>query len=306
MKKIGVFCLGARRENFILAHAHELSKCKYDNFHFYVLCNGVDAELKEKIESYLGDKVSFYYFDRSHMLNYLMKVVFALNQNHEYSVKHDEDCFMTTDSWDRFFNNIESLGENDLLTTGAISSGIPTVELFLKNHAPAIKTELYSMFNQTKLTDHGADYRSLNEDLPEWDSDRFYFKVKNFDHYYKGIHPVRVRFDCQKKINDYILENFKETMTPKEGEIIKDNTKYPYFCNNIFGMKTDHWRNIVADRSLFVDNFDEVAINKYRERHNMNFVFDTGLPIIHTMYNWSPEFEYEKNLIQQITNKVIL
>jgi hypothetical protein len=304
MKKIGVFCLGSRRENFILAHAHELSKCKYDNYHFYVLSNGIDSSIREKIESYLGDKVSFYYFDRSHILNYMMKVVFALNQNHEYSVKHDEDCFMLSESWDRFFYNIESMGENDLLTTGAISSGIPTVEMFLEIHAPSIKSELYSMFNETKLGDHGADYRSLNEDLPEWDSDRFYNKVKHFDHYYKGIHPVRVRFDCQKKINDHILENFTSVMIPKDATVIKDNTKYPYFCNNIFGMNTIHWKNIVSDRSLFVDNFDEVAINKYRERHNMNFVFDTGIPIIHTMYNWSPEFEYENDLIQQILNKV--
>lgn len=306
MKKIGIFCLGARRENFILAHAHELSKCKYDNFHFYILSNGMDSSLTNKIKLYLGDKVSIYVFDRNHMLNYMMKVVFALNQNHEYSIKHDEDCFMTTDSWDQFFSNIENLKDDDLLTTGAISTGIPTVEFFLQHHGEKIKNELYSMFNETKLTDHGADYRSLNENLPEWDPDRFYFKVKNFNHYYKGIHPVRVRFDCQKKINDYILDNFESVMKPKETNIIKDNSKYPYFCNNIFGIKTQNWKNIVSDNSLFVDNFDEVAINKYRERHNMNFVFDVGIPIIHTMYNWSPEFEYEKNLIEKIINKTIL
>jgi hypothetical protein len=306
MKKIGVFCLGARRENFILAHAHELAKCKYDNFHFYVLSNGMDDSIKDKIKSLLLDKVSFYVFDKTHMLNYMMKVVFAINQNHEYSVKHDEDCFMLSESWDKFFNNIESLETNDLLATGAISSGIPTVEFFIENHTPSIKEELYDMFNTTKLGYHGADYSSLNEDLVEWDSDKFYFKVKNFDHYYKGIHPIRVRFDCLKKINDHIMNNFTEVMKLKNKEIIKDNTKYPYFCNNIFGIKTENWKNIVSDRSLFVDNFDEVAINNYRLQNNMNFVFDTGLPIIHTMYNWSPEIEYENNLIQQIINKVIL
>jgi hypothetical protein len=35
-----------------------------------------------------------------------------------------------------------------------------------------------------------------------------------------------------------------------------------------------------------------------------NFVFDTGIPIIHTMYNWSPEFAYEKDFIQNIMRKV--
>lgn len=306
MKKIGIFCLGARRENFILAHAHELSKCKYNNFHFYVLCNKLDQLTKEKIEYYLKDKVSFYYFDPNHMLNYLMKVVFALNQNHEYSVKHDEDCFMVSEAWDRFFQNIENMEENDLITTGAISTGIPTVEFFLQNHTPSIKTELYSMFNKTKLGNHGADYSSLNENLDEWDSDKFYSKVKNFNHYYKGIHPVRVEFQCQKRINDYAVENFENVMSPKNSHLIKDNEKYPYFCNNIFGIKTNNWKKIISDRSLFVDNFDEVAINKYRENNKMNFVFDIGLPIIHTMYNWSPDFKYENDLIDKIINKVIL
>ena len=95
-------------------------------------------------------------------------------------------------------------------------------------------------------------------------------------------------------------------MSPKNSHLIKDNEKYPYFCNNIFGIKTNNWKKIISDRSLFVDNFDEVAINKYRENNKMNFVFDIGLPIIHTMYNWSPDFKYENDLIDKIINKVIL
>lgn len=306
MKKIGIYCLGARREKFITSHAHELAKCKYDNFHFYVLSNGIDPLVQEKVTKSLGDKVSFYQFDRTQMLNYMMKVFFAINQNHEYSVKHDEDCYMKAESWDKFFNNIEGMQDNDLLTTGAISSGIPTVEFFLENHAEEIKNELFKMFNETKLGYHGVDYSSLNENLTEWSPARFYEKVKNFNHHYKGIHPIRVRFDCLKKINDYILQNFEKVMSVKDKEIIRDNTKYPYFCNNIFGIKTENWRKIISDRSLFVDNFDEVAINKFREKNNMNFVFDLGIPIIHTMYNWSPEFEYENKLIDEIINKAIL
>jgi len=306
MKKIGIFSLGARRENFMIAHATELSKCKYDNFHFYILSNGIDENSKEKIKSLLKDKVSFYYFDPKHMLNYMMKVVFAINQGHEYSIKHDEDCFMVADAWDKFFKNIEDMQDDDLITTGALSTGIPTVEMFLNNHTPEIKNDLYTMFNNIKLNYHGADYTSLNKQREFWSSEEFYTDVKNFDHFYKGIHPVRVSFECQKKINDYVVDNFELTMKLKDKEIIKDKNIFPYYCNSIFGIKTENWKKIVSSKELFVDNFDEVPLNRFRIQNNMNIIFDTGIPIIHTMYNWCSDFEYEKTLIQKIINKVTL
>jgi hypothetical protein len=212
---------------------------------------------------------------------------------------------MTTESWDKFFKNIENMESNDLMTTGAISSGIPTVEMFIENHAPEIKEKVYEIFKNVKLANHGADYTSLNYDYTNWDPNIFYERVTNFDHYYKGIHPIRVNFEALKIINDHILENFDKVMSLKSCPVIKDNCKYPYFCNNIFGIRTEDWKKIVSSRELYVDNFDEVPLNKYRLLHNKNFVFDTGIPIIHTMYNWSPEFVYEKDFIQNVMKLVL-
>jgi len=305
MKKIGIFCLGTRRVEFIIAHAYALSKCKYDDYHFYLLGNETPDPIRDLIKQILGDKVSIYEFDSRNNYNYMMKIIFALDKNHEFSIKHDEDCFMTTESWDKFFNNIENMESNDLMTTGAISSGIPTVEMFIENHAPEIKEKVYEIFKNVKLANHGADYTSLNYDYKDWDSDIFYERVTNFDHYYKGIHPIRVNFEALKIINDHIIQNFDKVMSLKSCPVIKDNCKYPYFCNNIFGIRTEDWKKIVSSRELYVDNFDEVPLNKYRILHNKNFVFDTGIPIIHTMYNWSPEFVYEKDFIQNVMKLVL-
>lgn len=306
MKKIGIFCLGTRRVEFAIAHAYELSKCKYDNYHFYLLGNEMDDSIRNALVSILGDRVSIYEFDSRNSYNYMMKVIFALDRNHEFSIKHDEDCFMTTESWDKFFLNMENMKEDDLLSTGAITSGIPTVEMFIENHAPEIKEQVYEIFKNVKLGNHGADYTSVNYNYDKWDSDIFYSRVKDFDHYYKGIHPIRVNFEALKIINDYILQNFHQVMSLKDRPIIRDNTKYPYFCNNIFGIRTEDWKKVVSSRELYVDNFDEVPLNRYRELHNKNFVFDTGIPIIHTMYNWSPEFVYEKQFIHEIMRKVLV
>jgi hypothetical protein len=176
--------------------------------------------------------------------------------------------------------------------------------LFIENHIPEAKEKLYSIFNSIKLGDHGADYSSLNVESQHWDSDGFYKRVLEFNHHYKGIHPVRVSFDAVKIINDSILENFNYVMKPKDKPIIRDSSKYPYLCNNIFGIRTKDWITILQDGSLFVDNFDEVPINKFREKTKRNLVIDSGLPIIHTMYNWTPNWEYENLLIETIKTKL--
>jgi hypothetical protein len=300
MKKIGIFCLGTRRPALWEAHARELSKCDYDDFHFYLLIDDIAEEYAKSIVDLLPGKVTIVAQFPKTPTNYLTKLATAVNQGHEYSVKHDEDSIMTSAGWDRFFSLIESMTDDDAFCTGAISNGIPTTELFIENHIPSAQEKLYSIFANLKLTDHGADYRTLNIDSQTWDSDAFYKRVSEFNHHYKGIHPVRVSFEAVKIINDEILKNFKKVMKPKHREIIRDAIKYPYLCNNIFGIKTKDWVTILKDGSLYVDNFDEVPINKFRHNTKRNLVIDTGLPIIHTMYNWTPNWEYEKELIENI------
>jgi len=305
MAKIGIYCLGHRRPDFFVAHAKQLAKCRNQDFHFHLLSDGMSEDVLKKVKEYLGDKVTVYYF-RKDPYNYMNKIFFAVDENtdrHEFSIKHDEDCFLMSESWDRLFDMANQMQENDLAATGVITNGIPTTELFLQNHAPEIKDELYADFCKIKLGFHAADYTSLNEDYEQWNPDVFYSKVKNFNHHYKGIHPVRVSFDAVKKINDFILDNFKKVMMPKNTEVIRDNSKYPYFCNGVMIIRTSEWRKIVFDRTLYVDGFDEVPLNKYRDKHKKNLLIDTGIPILHTMYNWTPNWNYENDLITKICEK---
>lgn len=304
MKKIGIFCLGTRRPALWEMHATELAKCKYNNFHFYLLLDTIDDAYALKITSLLKDKVTVVSNFPKTPTNYLNKLGFAVSKNYEFSIKHDEDAILTAEGWDRFFELTEKLTDEDAFCTGAISNGIPTTELFIENHIPSAKEKIYKIFANTKLGDHGADYTSLNTDDKDWDSDAFYERVVNFNHYYKGIHPVRVNFEAVKTINDEILKDFNTVMKPKQKMIFKDNTKYPYLCNNIFGIKTEKWLTILRDVHLYVDNFDEVPINKFRNNTKQNLVIDAGIPIIHTMYNWTPDWEYENNLIESFKQKL--
>ena len=304
MKKIGIFCLGTRRPASWEIHVRELSKCKYDNYQFYLLVNEITKEYADMLLSILKDKLIIVNGFEPTQINYMNKIKFALSREHEFSIKHDEDIIMTSASWDRFFQLTEEMDSNDIFCTGAISNGIPTTELFIETHTPQLKDKLYSIFANLKLGNHGADYSSLNTDDKEWNSNKFYENVTNFNHYYKGIHPVRVSFEATNIINDEILKDFNTIMAPKTKNIIKDNAKYPYLCNNIFGIKTEDWKTIISNPSLFVDNFDEVPINLFRNYTKKNLVIDAGIPIIHTMYNWTPNWKYENDFINSVKIKL--
>lgn len=249
---------------------------------------------------------------RSNM-NYMNKVTAGSQTNHEFLVKLDEDVLLTSDGWDKFFSTILSMREDSIACTGAISNGVPTCDIFVKNFIPESKTELDAMFANTyfplkpKGVDYfgGADYTSLNETDGKWNSDRFFEKVHKIEHVYKGIHPVRVNVDAQKKINEKILSGFPKTMQPIDANIIKDVDKYPYFCNSAFGIKAKDWRMILSRRDLFVDNTDEVPLNRFRHETGRNLMIDTGIPMLHTMYNWagfedSSNWEYENQLVKKI------
>jgi hypothetical protein len=306
-KKIGIYCLGSRRtrDQMFPAHAKELAKCKNQNFHFYLLSNGLTEEMIKELYNILPNNLTILQFTKPIISNYMDKIIFAINQDHEFSIKHDEDIFMVSESWDRLFSLADTLDDVNLCATGVVSNGIPTVELFLENHTPEIKEELYTDFCKIPLIGDGCDYSLLNEQYSRWDPEYFYKKIKNFNHYYKGIHPVRCSLTCVKKINQHILKNFDTIMTPKDMNIVKDSSKYPYFCNNIFIIRTSEWKIITENESLYVDGFDEVPLNKYRDQNSKNLVIDIGLPILHTMYNWTPDWQYEQNIISQICKNAI-
>lgn len=301
MKKVGIYFLGLRRLDLLKCHLPQLAKCKNRDFHFYLMSNQADQSHIDLLNTYLPNQSSVVSgFDPNN--DYLNKVVFAINQPHKYSVKMDEDCILLGESWDRFLSLMDQMTDSDLFCTGAISNGVPGCDFFIKNFIPHARNDLGDMFAKTKFIRMGtANYTLLNQEYPNgWDSDKFYEEVWKINHYYMGIHPVRYNFDAAYRLNDYILADPIKNMTPINAEIIRDVNKYPYFCNSFFGIRTEDWRTIVSRMDLFVDPFEEVPINRYRHETNRNMVMDTGIPILHTMYNWSMNWEYENTLIGKL------
>ena len=79
--------------------------------------------------------------------------------------------------------------------------------------------------------------------------------------HYKGIHPVRVSDELQSLLIDLVLKYKDKLFRKMDYELFYNNDR-PYFCNKVYMIKTETYKKIIEDSSLFVDKFDEVNYHK--------------------------------------------
>ena len=94
-------------------------------------------------------------------------------------------------------------------------------------------------------------------------------------------------------MNECILNN-KDALFKSEPSSIILNDSSPYLCDSVFCIRTDVYKEVIHDTSLFVDGYDEVPLNKYAWKESMNHVFVENGFAIHILYNWYANiFDYE-------------
>lgn len=236
--------------------------------------------------------------------NYMNKVHtannFAEKNNIPYMMKCDNDIFLKAETLDYIIDNLHLLENSNHLTIGPVlSSGIPGIEYFKEQFLDTKANEiLNNMFLKTKFYNRdGATYDFLNNHTlssSTWNKDDFFRSVKSMNHHYKGIHPIRINEMSLQFLNEYIISN-KDQFNKNHDLSIINNDNSPYLCNSIYCIKTDTYKKIINDRSLFVDPFDEVPLNKYAWNNSMNHLFVRNGFAIHMYYNWkSNHLAYEE------------
>lgn len=253
--------------------------------------------------------------------NYMSKVEYALSQNTKYSVKLDEDCFIGNHVWDYMIENVDLLeSDNNFILAPLLSNNIPLVDQFIESFVTdeSVKQQIYSDFLKRNMPNGlwGVDYTPLNAytlQASSWDSNAFYKGVSKIDHYYKGIHPIRICAEAQVMLNNYIMDNFHK-ITDKQDYSIEEFT-CPYYTNSIFLIKTEDWKRVVLTPGS--DGFDEVPFNNFKNAYNKKTYYVKNGFSIHLTYNtihnpshnrWgigmSNGIEYETNLLKKINNKL--
>lgn len=217
--------------------------------------------------------------------NYMNKIKYLINSEYRYSCSMDDDILISSHLWDYIIENLEILDdEKNLFIAPLISNGIPSVDLFIDDFCTPDERELlHSIFMKTKIENlWGANYEVLNRERSTWGMD-FYDDVRKIDHYYKGIHPVRVSVDAHNKLAEYICKDPKRLLDKQEYSL--DVRKFPYFCNSFYFIKTETWKKIIEDNSLFRDPYDEVPLNLYMGKNDLNMVFVRNGFCLHMAYN---------------------
>lgn len=242
--------------------------------------------------------------------NYMRKVKFALDfakrKNIPYLMKHDNDIICPTYLYDFLIENTGILqNEKNLLLTPTLTSGIPTVEQFLYDFcSPQEIQEMHSLFLQYRFGQTwGVDYSHLNKHTVNestWKAHEFFQSVKEASYFYKGVHPIRLYDKAIYRLNEIILTKKEAILQTRNATLIFDNVS-PYFCNSIFLIKTDTYNTIVNSKNLYVDPFDEVPVNRFRDINQMNVVYTQNAAAIHIIYNSIPNNDlYEKNFMHKM------
>ena len=295
--KLVVFYLTDARRHFTFEHYVNLlneSKSK-SLWELIVLSTSNDLEFYREILNRTAIKHSEYTFSEHN--NYLNKVNFAIRyakeHNVPYMMKCDNDIFIRGRTLDYMIDNLELLDSTSNLTLGPVlSNGIPCVEYFREDFLnDGQNNELCKLFLGTHMYDiWGATYSHHNAftlQATNWDGRAFLNDVKQNSHHYKGIHPIRINISAQQYLNNCIVENKGAFYEDKKLSIIEDNVS-PYLCNSIFCIKSDVYEKLVNDSSLYVDDFDEVPLNKYAWNNSMTHVFVKNGYGIHMCYNTIP------------------
>ena len=241
--------------------------------------------------------------------NYLPKVNYAAcyaeQHNIPYVMKCDNDIFIKAQTLDFMIDNLHLLENKNHLTLGPVlTSGIPGIEYFKNQFLDfEAQTQLEQLFLNTNMYNRdGATYDVLNKhtlDAKEWNYKAFFDSVKTMNHYYKGVHPIRFNTESLQFLNEYIIHNKNRFLQNADLSII-DNDMSPYLCNSIFCIKTDIYKQILLSKTLYVDKFDEVPVNKFAWQNNMNHLFVKNGFAIHMYYNWTHN---HKSYEQEFCNK---
>jgi hypothetical protein len=321
MKEITINYLSHNRTHYSELMFYFLSKIKPENkvkLKLNVLAT-VEFDWKNKC-----DKLGIDYeitIVNSHF-NYLSKINIAVNSDTKYSVKLDEDCFLNNYVWDYLIESVNILDNEEIMTLSpTMSNNIPSCDYFIEDFIADknVKNEIYRLFLNRAMPNGvwNVDYTPLNKftiHSEKWITKDFYDGVDKLNTNTKGIHPLRICYEAQMIINQYISDNVCNFTNKTDYGLFEIDA--PYFTNSMFFIKTNQWRNILNHPAI--DDYDEIALNKYKRDNNKKFIFVKNGFGIHPMFNtvyanknpWNIGGEDgetdELNFYNDLTKKIIL
>jgi len=310
--KLAIMYLTCDTRQFTFPHfvKHLSQSTHLNEIVLLVLTHTADAAFYENILR--NTKISYLIRQFEEQHNYMNKIFFTLQFTQDYEIpyimKHDNDLILGAPLYDYLFENLGVLeDEKNIVLTPTLTTGIPSCDLFMKDYLTKEEHDHVSgLFKEYRFGPlWGADYTALNAHtvdtpLEPWNSTEFYKGVHKIPHHYKGIHPVRMYEKAILALNDYVIK-YKDRILGKDDYSLDFDSESPYFCDSLFCIKRSVYETFLNKRELYVDSFDEVPLNRWRDMHKLNYVIVRKGTAIHFMYNCIDNYlSHEKRLVDSL------
>jgi hypothetical protein len=266
---------------------HFLKKIKTENKKNIKLNILTTQDKIDFFEKYIDEDLNTVILTFNNGFNYTEKLKYVLELDSEYSIKLDEDCIINNHIWDYMIENCGILNdENNLLLSPLLSTTLPSCDEFINeflSNEEGEKIKKYFLSQEMPNGLFNVDYSPLNKYTiyaKEWIPNDYYKGLSELKTNIKGMHPMRISYNAQTNINDFILDNYQKLLNKNQYSIFEINS--PYFTNNLFLIKTNTWKNIF---NLYGSIYDEIPISDFKNKYNKRFMFIKNGFGIHTMYN---------------------
>lgn len=290
--KVGIFIVAHRRSKYIIKNLEGLLSSVDSDL--YEVCILKDEFVKESTLNEIKKEChkhnvtfrvfsSHYYFD---------KVKLIASSSYKIVIKCDEDLYFGKNSWLSIFASLKSMDSYNFdVLSPILSTGIPSVELFLDKHPDSkFVSGIRNGFAKTNFTDWWGgrvQYENLNGKYDARNSDTFFQHVDLLPHVRKGIHPIRLNEELQRAMMLNSLGNQWWNNLPVSSFVV-NGERYPYFCNSFYITKRTFLVDLlqgIESGDLENDGYDEIALNQHLKLHNRRIGFISHAIGIHPSYN---------------------
>lgn len=272
-----------------------------------VLCNETDYEQWKNNTNQLNLDVEVCPLSTD---DYIPKINLIFNKSieekNEHCCKWDDDVYLSSDTWDGLINNISVLDFNEnLLLSPILTNGVPSVDYFVEDYLLfQERKELEAIFIKDSIPEvvWGQNYSRLKkyiDGLTSWNSYDYWKEVQTVQTVYRGVHPVRFSYEANMYIAE-LIKNNKSRFYDKKEQFLSSH-ECPYFCNNLFFIKSDRWKT--SFETHVKDGYDELPLNIHLLTNKYRAIFLRNSFGIHMAYgcttkNREIEDYYINNIIK--------
>ena len=236
--------------------------------------------------------------------DYKERTKICIESECKYSIRIDDDQFISTPLWNFMFNTIdEVLSQERVHAYCPVSStSIPSIDFFVEDFlSEKDKETIKAIFKKAGFPGHpgfpDADYTHVQkaiENMERWDSVAYWKAVLNppttrtfHPTIFQSIHPILFSVEANAFLTERIFSNFNKIMEEQE-----------YECIAVYGMPNNHWactRTSNWKRAILEfganDPFDELAMQCNERKYEMSTVYIKQGFAIHPCLGYVPNRE---------------